>query len=594
MTQTTSNGETIGRFTIIEELGRGGMAVVYKAVQRDLERVVALKVLPPELSRDNSYIARFRQEARSAAQLEHPHIVPIYEIGEAEGAHFIAMKFIPGQTLKELIQQEEAMGLDRIVELLTPIAAALDYAHRHGVIHRDIKPSNMMLTGDGWMYLTDFGLAKGATVSDGLTRTGTVMGTPEYMSPEQAQGMVEVGPASDIYALGVVCYEMLTGDYPFQAETPLGMLAARLVQAPRPPRQLRPALSLDVEAVVMRALARDPQHRYASAGAFVEALRSNAGLPEAAPISPARGTPALGRTIAAAQQLAPLNMPAPPRTQERNPFAPANIAAPTQLSKASSDQPPASPQVAAVAAERPGPNWAKIIGIGLIVLGLLGGIGSIVSTVVGDRIEQAIDEGDNFPPEVIRDLGITAGNVALEEGEYDAAIEVFQGLVDEGVADANVYTRLGDAYVMRGDVQGDDDDAEEDYERAVAAYEEALNSGRTVAALGGLGWAHSSLGDYEEALSHFEEAVAFTPDDAELHNGIAYSHLNLQDYDAAEAAFARAIELDPEYDNAYYGLGQTLEELERDDEARAAYDQALRINPDNDDADDALERLAND
>ncbi|NJM08568.1 serine/threonine protein kinase, partial [Candidatus Gracilibacteria bacterium] len=264
MTHSINGGSILGRFTIIEELGRGGMAVVYKAVQSDLDRVVALKVLPLELSRDSSYIARFRHEARSAARLEHPHIVPIYEIGEADGAHFIAMKFIPGQTLKEVIQQEHAMGLARAVELLTPIAAALDYAHRHGVVHRDIKPSNMMLTGEGWMYLTDFGLAKGATAGDGLTRTGTVMGTPEYMSPEQAQGLLEVGPASDIYALGVVLYEMLTGDYPFQAETPLGMLAARLVHAPRPPRQLRPDLPLDVEAVVMRALARDPQHRYAS------------------------------------------------------------------------------------------------------------------------------------------------------------------------------------------------------------------------------------------------------------------------------------------------------------------------------------------
>jgi serine/threonine protein kinase len=259
--------KTLGRFEIIAELGRGGMAVVYKARQTDLDRIVALKILPPELTSDQSYVARFRQEARSAARLEHPHIMPIYEVGEVAGYHYIAMKFIQGRTLKQLLQQEGALPVKRAAHILAQVGEALDYAHRQGIIHRDIKPSNVMITDDGWIYLTDFGLARGiGSSSSGLTIAGTVMGTPEYMSPEQAQGLPNVGPPTDIYALGVMLYELLTGAFPFKAETPMAMLAARLVHAPIPPRDIRGDLPPAVEDVIMRALARKPEARFASAG----------------------------------------------------------------------------------------------------------------------------------------------------------------------------------------------------------------------------------------------------------------------------------------------------------------------------------------
>ncbi|HWQ14696.1 MAG TPA: serine/threonine-protein kinase, partial [Roseiflexaceae bacterium] len=228
-------GRTLGRYEIIAPLGSGGMAVVYRARQTDLDRVVALKILPPELGLDKSYIARFLQEARSAAALEHPHIVPIFDVGAAEGLHYIAMKYIQGETLKDLALREGALPLERAVGLLEQVAGALDYAHSQGVIHRDIKPTNMMVDRGGWVYLTDFGLARGSAGA-GLTLAGTVMGTPEYMSPEQAQGQANLGPASDIYALGVVLYELLTGAMPFHADTPMGMLVARLQFAPTPPR----------------------------------------------------------------------------------------------------------------------------------------------------------------------------------------------------------------------------------------------------------------------------------------------------------------------------------------------------------------------
>src|SRR5579859_2356554 len=210
MTWVNLIGQTIGQFEVRAELGRGGMAVVYQARQMIPSRIVALKVLPPELSDDQSTLARFLQEADNAASLEHPHIVPIYAVGEAAGLHYIAMKYIAGQTLKDLIQQQGALDLSQTVQILDQVGQALDYAHGEGLIHRDIKPSNIMIDQHGWVYLTDFGLARGA-VTRGLTLAGTVMGTPEYMSPEQAQGLATLSPATDIYSLGLVLYEMLTG-----------------------------------------------------------------------------------------------------------------------------------------------------------------------------------------------------------------------------------------------------------------------------------------------------------------------------------------------------------------------------------------------
>ena len=299
MSNELVNGQTLGPFEIISELGRGGMAVVYKARQTDLQRMVALKILPPELSRDQSYLQRFLHEARSAAALEHPHIVPIYAIGEAQGFHYIAMKFIAGRTLKDVAQDDGALSLAQTATLLEQVAGALDYAHSNGVIHRDIKPSNMMVEPNGWVYLTDFGLARGGSATQGLTLAGTVMGTPEYMSPEQAQGLATIGPATDIYALGVVVYELLTGKVPFSADTPMGMLVARLQYAPRPPRDYRGDLPLAVEDVIMRALARRPEARFPSASALVDALKQASGLgtrsltPQQRPASPPMGMPAV-------------------------------------------------------------------------------------------------------------------------------------------------------------------------------------------------------------------------------------------------------------------------------------------------------------
>lgn len=303
MTHLNLIGTTLGRFTILAEVGRGGMAVVYKARQVDLDREVALKVLSPALSHDHSFIDRFWQEARSAARLEHPNIVPIYDIDVVDNLHYIAMKFIAGKTLQDLLEETGGLNVHQALEILRPVGAALSYAHRRNFIHRDIKPNNIMISDDGWVYLADFGLARDVSSTAGMTQAGTVMGTPEYMSPEQAQGLPNVGPATDIYALGVVLYEALSGASPFLADTPMGMLAARLLEEPRPLRAARSDLPPAVEAVVMRALARNPADRFSSVDAMMTALqqaasaiapaRTTTPAPAPSPAAPARERPSI-------------------------------------------------------------------------------------------------------------------------------------------------------------------------------------------------------------------------------------------------------------------------------------------------------------
>jgi formylglycine-generating enzyme required for sulfatase activity/tRNA A-37 threonylcarbamoyl transferase component Bud32 len=269
--------QKIGKYEILEEIGRGGFAVVYKARDPNLDRTIALKVLAPHLAWQPSYVKRFRHEAKATAKLRHPHIVVVYEVGEAEGQPYIAMTYLPGRTLAKLLKAEGAMSLERALPILEQVADALDYAHRRGVIHRDVKPSNVMLeeTEHGLQAtLMDFGLVKALESSESLTSAGTILGSPEYMAPEQADldRKSEIGPATDRYALGVVAYEMLTGRVPFPGNTP-ATLYAHLNLAPPDPRSIYENLPESAARVLLKALSKPQQGRYPTAKGMVEALR---------------------------------------------------------------------------------------------------------------------------------------------------------------------------------------------------------------------------------------------------------------------------------------------------------------------------------
>ncbi len=289
-------GKTIGQYHILSEIGRGGMAVVYKAEQTSLDRFVALKVLFPNFTGDSTLVERLYREAQAAARLDHPNIVEIYEVGEHEGLHFIAMKYVDGESLDAILRRGP-MPPARALKILAQVASALDYAHRHNVVHRDIKPSNIIVSAGDRTTLTDFGLAK-STSSATLTSSGALVGTPTYMSPEQARGD-EIDYRADIYALGVVAYEMFAGRPPFTGN-PLSIIMAHASQTPPPLRQFRPDLPAGVEAVVMKALAKEPAERYTTAGEFAAALRQAltkpAASPTAQPVGEAVKTTAVGHS----------------------------------------------------------------------------------------------------------------------------------------------------------------------------------------------------------------------------------------------------------------------------------------------------------
>ncbi|MCU1371890.1 MAG: protein kinase family protein with domain [Ilumatobacteraceae bacterium] len=376
-----SNREQVvlnGRYELHRRVGRGGMAEVYLARDRLLDRLVAIKILFPEFATDPSFVARFRREAQAAANLNHPNIVGVYDWGKERGTYYIVMEYVDGQTVSEILRNEGPIEPKRAAGIAADVAAALGFAHRKGVVHRDVKPGNVLITKTGEVKVADFGIARAMTASseENLTQTGSVMGTATYFSPEQAQGK-PVDARSDLYSLGVVLYEMASGKPPFSADSPVA-IAYKHVQEPIPSLAEKvPGIPSDYEAITLRALAKDPDDRYADGAAMrADLLRFREGKPIAG-ASPVPG---------------PARPPAPPTPPAGNP----TVAVPP-------------PEVVAAAPAKKRTGWFFVIILLLMVVlaGLLFAFGQQLGVFEEQTKKVAV-------PDVV-DLDVETAQTRLED-----------------------------------------------------------------------------------------------------------------------------------------------------------------------------------
>jgi tRNA A-37 threonylcarbamoyl transferase component Bud32 len=349
-------GEMVGPYRITEQLGQGGMATVYKAYHAALDRYVALKVLHPAFLEDPNFLARFQREARLVAKLDHPNIVPIFDYAEHEGRPYLVMKFIEGETLKARLARGP-VAPDEVLRIVEAVGVALSFAHKRGILHRDIKPSNVLLSGDGGIYLADFGLARIAQSGESTLTSDMILGTPQYISPEQALGKKDLDEGTDIYSFGVMLYELSVGKVPFSADTPFSIIHDHIYSPLPMPRQVNPTVSEAVERVLLKTLAKDRVDRYKEVHGMVDAF-THAWNESTPPV------PVAEETIRAEMKTR-----GAPRTE-----VPPPPAGPVSTLKAESPAPAPVPAVVTVAARRKKPWMWIAVGALLLVCCVIGGL----------------------------------------------------------------------------------------------------------------------------------------------------------------------------------------------------------------------------
>ena len=583
-------GKQLGSYQVVAPLGEGGMAAVYRAYQPSIDRYVALKILPRHFSNDPEFVQRFKQEAHVIANLQHPHILPIHDFGQAEGFTYMAMRFIRGGELSQWMSDNHPLSFAQIRRVITQIGDALDYAHSQNVIHRDVKPSNVLIDERGNCLLTDFGLAKIMQSSVKLTRTGGILGTPAYMSPEQGVGQ-DVDHRSDIYALGVILYEMVTGRPPYQAETPMAIMIKHMQAPLPPPHQYNPDLPEDVERVILKALAKKKEDRFATAGELVQALQQAKEQP----------TVAIGTLKSTAAGIVP-----PPQIETE-------IATVPIVPEPAAEPDPQQEIETAVATPQPVPGKRRrwlyaVVGV-VVILAALGLLSLIDETVepadiepfVGDipaEIESIVNEAhDNWDNgDLVAALEGFDEAIDLEPGIYDLYcqrgdlqenLDNLTEAMDDYHACSQIAARAGDdeaasnafglTAVTEMRLVGEEEGVELDSLRAV--YDEALANPLAPQWLycerGELSLAYAddgaALPDFERCRELVEDDYWFFRAEAVLNMVQGQAALEAEDYPTAVEFLRRWSELDPEGPFAFCSLGYAYTGLEAFPEAHDAF-----------------------
>ena len=428
-------GETIGPYRILEQLGRGGMATVFKAYHASLDRYVAIKALHPAFMEDPNFHKRFQREARVVAKLEHPNIVPIYDFSEYENRPYLVMKYITGDTLKARLRAG-SLEQDELLHIVKSIGAGMAYAHKQGILHRDIKPSNVLLADDGRVYLADFGLARIAQAGESTLSSDMMLGTPQYISPEQAMGLSDLDERTDIYSFGVMLYEMVVGQAPFNADTPFSIIHDHIYTPLPLPHTIKPDISEGVERVLFKALAKDRADRYASSddlvAAFTQAISAQDDPAAAldAPL-PAGTAP----TLKAERQSEPVQTPisvseALPQDDPVSESPPEDIPLP-------SDESSAKP------ARRRRPWWQIALAVvallvcGVLTVGVLSSQNDEIVLNPDMSLAEAAEQANENPDDPYAWLQLAG--VSWEEGLVDGARSAFDRALEAAGDDENFY-----------------------------------------------------------------------------------------------------------------------------------------------------------
>lgn len=530
---TISPGDNLGPYRVIEPLGQGGMATVYKAYHAALDRYVAIKVLHPAFKEDPNFLARFNREARIVAKLDHPNIVPIYDFAEEQSTPYLVMRYVEGKTLKTILR-DGALPLGRVLSIIRPVAEGLAYAHEEGILHRDIKPSNIIIANNQHIFITDFGLARIAQAADSTLSQDMLIGTPQYLSPEQARG-VSATQQSDIYSLGVVLFEMLTGRVPFSADTPYAVIHDH-IYAPLPmPTSINPGLSQDVERVLLKALAKDPAARYANALDLLSALNQAAGIP------------------------APSDLTITPHVSAPSP----------QVEEESLPPPVKSNEAAPAPVVKPKKNRLLITCgiISAIALALLCGILAIAPQSPfrqsADPVRAAREKVNANPQDPVTHVQLA--EALIKQKDYAGAFAEFDQAIRLNPSSPAPYLRAGEA-AQRID----------DNERAARYFQAGLNVAPDDVGL------LFALADLYLEQKKYDEARALVEKVLRADAGNAQALWRLGEIERAQGKlvdalrdYTRAVAIDPNLPQAHYGLGMLALGRGQTDEAKRQFQMVV-------------------